>query len=86
MNNENQSSYQEVLGEIASILDEIRNLKDPPSNSSLLTIKQASQILNVSPSLIRKWVFQGQIISYRIGKCVRLKRTDLEQAIQLKNY
>lgn len=85
MNNEIPLNYQETLGEIASILDELRKAQSTLATSPLLTIKEASKMLNVSPSLIRKWVFQGQIKTYRIGKCVRLKVCDLEQRIMFKN-
>lgn len=39
----------------------------PRTWSPLLTIKQASQILNVSPWTLRKWDKEGKLIALRIG-------------------
>lgn len=81
MTTENISYFQEALGEIASILEEIRASKTNQTKSSFLTVEESARHLNVSTDLIRKWVFQKKINSYRIGKCVRLKRSDLDNCI-----
>ncbi len=83
MNNQTIKDQSEALSEIATILSEIRGNGENYHKLQFLTIKQASEVLNVSPSLIRKWVFLKKIQSYRIGKCVRLKKLDLEQCIHI---
>jgi excisionase family DNA binding protein len=81
MNTENTLHLSEALGEIAFILEELRTGKNQKLLSQLLTIEESANYLNVSTDLIRKWVFQKKIKSYRLGKCVRLKRLDLESCI-----
>ena len=81
MSEENSINVREALGEIASLLGEIRASVPSQYNSRLLTINESAKFLNVSTDLIRKWVFQKKIKSYRIGKCVRLLRSDLNNCI-----
>jgi excisionase family DNA binding protein len=48
----------------------------------MFTIKEASNFLNMSENTIRMWIWQKMIPSIKLGRSVRLKRSDLEQIIQ----
>ena len=50
--------------------------------SNLLTVVEAAGLLALKPATIRKWVFQRRIGSVRIGRAVRLKRSDVEALIR----
>ena len=57
------------------------NHKD--QNSRMLTVRQASRILNVHPNTLRRWSEHGIIKSYRIGPRGdrRFKLEDIDQLI-----
>ncbi|GEM_PF-3925199 len=64
------------------VAESINELKDTSTESKFLSVEQASNHLNVSTSLIRKWILQNQIATYRFGKCVRLSIEDLGAIIR----
>jgi excisionase family DNA binding protein len=43
------------------------DMVDENQQDHLLTVRQASQLLNVHPNTIRRWSDQGIMKSYRIG-------------------
>lgn len=57
---------------------------DPTTWSLLLTIEQASQILNVSPWTLRQWDNKKKFLAVRIGnrKDRRYKKEDLLRALE----
>lgn len=48
----------------------------------LLTYKQAAKLLNVSDRTVWSWVHEGLLAAVRIGRTVRIDRSDLEEFIQ----
>lgn len=56
---------------------------DPSTWSSLLTIEQVSQILNVSPWTLRQWDNKKKFLAVRIGnrKDRRYKKDDVLKAL-----
>lgn len=48
----------------------------------LLTVFEAAELLAVKPATLRKWIYQRRIGSVRLGRAVRLKRTDVEALIR----
>lgn len=52
---------------------------DPATWSSLLTLEQASQILNISPWTLRQWDNQKKFVAVRIGsrKDRRYRKEDI---------
>ena len=42
----------------------------------LLTIKQVSEVLQVSPSLIYKWVHYGFVPHLKLGSLIRFRESD----------
>ncbi|HRN70159.1 MAG TPA: helix-turn-helix domain-containing protein [Candidatus Woesebacteria bacterium] len=56
---------------------------DPKTWSSLLTLDQASMILNVSPWTLRQWDNQKKLVAIRIGtrKDRRYRKEDVLKAL-----
>ena len=50
---------------------------------AFITIKQASELLNVHPNTIRNWIEAGILRRYQVGRGYRvlLKTEDIEKAI-----
>ncbi|MBK9793077.1 MAG: helix-turn-helix domain-containing protein [Sphingobacteriales bacterium] len=54
----------------------------PKEATEFLSKKQAAKFLGVSLVTLDKWTMNGKIIGYRVGKFVRYKQHELEQALQ----
>jgi excisionase family DNA binding protein len=53
------------------------------TNSRLLTTKETAEYLRVSPKLLRKWVYQGKIKSYKLcGKSLRFRFIEIDRLLQ----
>jgi len=48
----------------------------------LLTLKEASEILNVNPEVLRRWLRGGRVIGVKVGSDWRISRTDLSNLMQ----
>lgn len=48
----------------------------------LLTVKEASQILRISPKTLRLWIARGVIPYCQVGKKILIKRHDIEALIE----
>ena len=46
-----------------------------------LTTKQIARILKVHVITIRRWIQSGKLIAYKIGKELRIKKSDLDSFI-----
>ena len=59
--------------------------KDQPATTDverlLLTIPQASTMLNIGRSTIYELIWAGQLTPVRLGRSVRFRRTDLEHFV-----
>jgi len=53
-------------------------------NDTLLTIKEASEVLNVHWQTVRNYIKKGKLKSYKVGRTVRIKRKDLDNFIDPK--
>ena len=49
--------------------------------SELLTVPETAALLRLKPSTIRAWVCQRRIAFIKLGRLVRIKRTDAEAVI-----
>ena len=49
----------------------------------LLTAKQAADVLAVSEGLVRKLLRTGVLPKVKVGRCTRVRRSDLEHIIAL---
>lgn len=47
----------------------------------LLSIPQAGEYLGLRDSTIRSWIWTRMIPSYRIGRAVRIRKSDLDRVI-----
>ena len=46
-----------------------------------LNVKEAAEHLTVEVSTVRSWIFQGKIPVKRIGRCVRIEDSIIEQIL-----
>jgi excisionase family DNA binding protein len=53
-----------------------RSAGDP--NQEFLTIREAAANFHVSTRTVRRWIEDGEIPAYRVGRIVRIARSDLE--------
>jgi excisionase family DNA binding protein len=51
------------------------------AHSGLATIQEASEALGVSQKAVRRWVADRRLPAVRVGRCVRIRRTDLARVI-----
>ncbi len=51
-------------------------------DSDLLTVPEAAALLRLKPSTIRAWVCQRKIPFVKLGRLVRIKRSDAEALIE----
>ncbi len=43
----------------------------------LLSIREASGLLGVAETTLRDWLYQKRLPFYRLGRAIRLKKTDI---------
>ena len=77
--NQSETELMVILSEIATCLNEIRGYPLSQTETDFLTVKEASKYLNVSDSLLRKWLFKNQIKPHRFGRCIRFNKHELSQ-------
>jgi excisionase family DNA binding protein len=51
-------------------------------DSELLTVPETAALLRLKPSTIRAWVCQKRIPYVKLGRLVRIKRSDAEALIE----
>lgn len=51
-------------------------------NDDLLTVSEAAQLLRLKPSTIRAWTCHRRIPFVKIGRLVRIRRSDAEAYIR----
>ena len=49
--------------------------------NGILTLKQASDKLQITPEVVRRWLRNGKLIGFKAGKLWRIKEDDLEAFI-----
>ena len=52
------------------------------SNDEFLTVAEIAELLKLNPQTLRNWIDQGQLPAVRIGRRVRIRRSDFEQLVQ----
>jgi excisionase family DNA binding protein len=50
--------------------------------SKMLTIQQAAEILSLRPVTLRAWAARRKIAIYRLGRAIRVPRTEIERLLQ----
>jgi excisionase family DNA binding protein len=48
--------------------------------SQLLTVEDAARLLSVTPSAVRKWMYQRRLPVVKLGRLTRLRLEDVERA------
>ncbi len=51
-------------------------------NTSLMTIQQASEYLQIKAKTLYAWTESGEIPHYKIGRLIRFKKTDIDNWIE----
>lgn len=49
----------------------------------MITIRELSKYINVSPQTIRCWVRQGKLPYYRLGRGIRFSEVDRDQLLAM---
>ena len=50
--------------------------------NELLTINETCKVMKVSRATIYNWMTSGKLRAYKLGKGVRIKKTDLEKLMK----
>jgi excisionase family DNA binding protein len=50
-------------------------------DDEFLTVKEIAERLKVNPQTLRNWIDRGELPAVRIGRRVRVRRTDLERLL-----
>ena len=50
-------------------------------NDSFLTVAEVAELLKLNQQTVRNWIDQGSLPAVRVGRRVRIRRTDLEQVL-----
>jgi excisionase family DNA binding protein len=58
--------------------------KPNPAITPLLTIPQASEVLQVSARTVRRCINRGELIAHRFGRQWRISQADLEAFIRMR--
>lgn len=58
----------------------MKSIDEHPND--LLTVPETAELLRLKPSTIRAWVCQRRIPYVKLGRLVRIKRSDAEALIQ----
>ena len=53
-----------------------------PQNVEWLNTKSAAAMLGITPRTLYKLVDQGQVPGYRMGRVLRFKRSDIDEATE----
>jgi excisionase family DNA binding protein len=51
------------------------------ADSGLLTVAEASALLRLKPSTMRAWILRRKIPYCKVGRLIRIRRTDVEELI-----
>ena len=56
-------------------------------HNELFSVQEAAEFLGVSESTIRRYIYDGQLLAYRLGngRLIRIKRQDLEKLLSTIN-
>lgn len=47
--------------------------------SAVLTVSEAAALLRVSPKTVRRMIRRGELLSFHVGRLVRIRRDSLER-------
>ena len=50
-------------------------------DDTFLTVAEVAELLKLNQQTVRNWIDQGSLPAVRVGRRVRIRRTDLEQVL-----
>ena len=56
-------------------------MSQPDFEDSLLTVAEVAEVLKLNPQTVRNWIDQGSLPALRVGRRVRIKRSDFERIL-----
>lgn len=51
------------------------------SDDTFLTVAEVAELLKLNQQTVRNWIDQGSLPAVRVGRRVRIRRTDLERVL-----
>lgn len=54
----------------------------PESDETYLTVAEVAETLRLNQQTVRNWIDQGRLPALRIGRRVRIKRSDFERILR----
>jgi excisionase family DNA binding protein len=56
---------------------------DPPeTEESFLTVAEVAEVLKLNQQTVRNWIDQGSLPAVRVGRRVRIKRSDFDRILE----
>ena len=56
-------------------------MNPPEPEDSFLTVAEVAEILKLNQQTVRNWIDQGSLPALRVGRRVRIKRSDFERVL-----
>src|SRR5690242_18934984 len=56
-------------------------MNSPEPEESFLTVAEVAEMLKLNQQTVRNWIDQGSLPALRVGRRVRIKRSDFEQVL-----
>jgi excisionase family DNA binding protein len=56
-------------------------LPQPDLEDSFLTVAEVAEVLKLNQQTVRNWIDQGSLPALRVGRRVRIKRSDFERIL-----
>ncbi len=53
----------------------------PDLEDSFLTVAEVAEVLKLNPQTVRNWIDQGSLPALRVGRRVRIRRSDFERIL-----
>ncbi len=57
-------------------------MNDVPFEESFLTVAEVADLLRLNPQTVRNWIDAGSLPAVRIGRRVRIKKSDLDRVVE----
>lgn len=57
-------------------------MENSASEETFLTVAEVAAVLKLNPQTIRNWIDQGSLPAFRVGRRVRIRRSDFERVLE----
>lgn len=57
-------------------------MNNPEPEESFLTVAEVAELLKLNQQTVRNWIDQGSLPALRVGRRVRIKRSDFERVLE----